>query len=470
MSHDNRRPLRAILSRVATKFRDLGKKGEKSDSGKHSEHRRSVDSILEDDRKNTFASARRLHRAATSREFSGASGLRRSWLFDRRTVANVTNCACAQKPSSRPSLGTLFLALPVELQLEIVTKLIYSDIISLRKTSRTFNSLIVENEHEIARQQIQVFVEPRYVALYPPSIPYKPTFEYLSRLATKSIAASELAKSLATQLYTDFHDKYFDFHPETDKTLVIRYITERLRFSLMIIQHFLEQFAERKLWRDRVNGYASRADDIQLQEAILEKYYTTDQLVEASDFYRLTLYLLWQNVAMPGDHEKIKRIWAIVTDTLPAVQDLTKFMIVGGIPELRNVYRKPKASLRRKAMSRFSAMYKNEQARSSKIGTTRLPRIHHPTENIKRYSTLVISPNIFHLWIHPAQNVMFRKEVIEGLNQFRCIDEIVEHLLDGWEDWAYPADLQVSYDSDEESGDTQDRHSCGAPTTPVAAS
>lgn len=357
----------------------------------------------------------------------------------------------------------------MELQLEIVTKLIYSDIISLRKTSCAFNSLIVANEHEIARRQIQIFVEPRYVALYPPRIRNKPTFEYLSRLATKSIAASELAKALATQLYNDFYDKYFDFHPENDRALVIKYITEKLRFSLMIIQHFLEQFAERKLWRDRVNGYASRADDIRLQEAILEKYYTIDQLVEASDFYRLTLYLLWQNVAMPGDHEKIKRVWAIVTDTLPAVQDLTKFMIVGGIPELRNVYRKQKASLKRKAMSRFSAMYKNEQARSSKIGTTRLPRIYHPTENIKRYSTLVISPNIFHLWIHPAQNVLFRKEVIDGLNQFKCIDEIIEHLLDGWEEWAYTLDLQVSYDSDEEDGETQTRHSCGDSTAVTAS-
>ncbi|KAK6516559.1 hypothetical protein TWF506_006464 [Arthrobotrys conoides] len=471
MSQDSKRPLRAILSKVATKIRDLGKKGEKYGSSKHSGPSRSVDSLLEEEKRNAFGSARRLRRAAMAREFSGASGLRRSWLFDRRTVADLADCACTQKESSKPSIGALFFTLPVELQLEIVTKLIYSDIISLRKTTRAFNSLIVTHEHEIARRQIRIFVEPRYVALYPPTLPNKPTFEYLSKLATKSIAASELAKALATQLYNDFHDKYFDFHPQSDKALVIRYITERLRFSLMVIQHFLEQFAERKLWRDRVNGYASRADDIQLQEAILEKYYTIDQLVEASDFYRLTLYLLWQNVAMPGDHEKIKRIWAIVTDTLPAVQDLTKFMIVGGIPELRNVYRKPKPSLRRKAMSRFSAMYKHEQARSSKMGTTRLPRIYHPSENIKRYSTLVISPNIFHLWIHPAQNVMFRKEVISGLNQFRCIDEIVEHLLDGWEDWAYPTDLVAPYDSDdeEEDGNTQARHSCGV-STAVAAS
>ncbi|KAK6363049.1 hypothetical protein TWF730_000496 [Orbilia blumenaviensis] len=469
MSDDSKRPLRAILSKVTTKIREIGKKTGKSVWRKGLDYHKSQDSLLEEDKRATFASARRYRKAAIYREFSGASGLRRSWLFDRRTMPNITGCACAQKESSRPSAGALFFTLPVELQLEIVTKLIYSDIISLRKTSRSFNALIVTNEHEIARQQIQTFVEPRYVALYPPSIPNKPTFEYLSRLATKSIAASELAKSLATQLYDDFHDKYFDPHPASAKVLIIRYITERLRFSLMIIQHFLEQFAERKLRRDRVNGYSSRADDIQLQEAILEKYYTIDQLVEASDFYRLTLYLLWQNVAMPGDHEKIKRMWAIVTDTLPAVQDLTKFMIVGGIPELRNVYRKKKASLRRKAMSRFSAMYKTEQARSAKAGTTLLPRIHHPSENIKRYSTLVISPNIFHLWIHPAQNVMFRKEVIDGLNQFRCIDEIVELLLEGWEEWAYPEDLPISYDNDDDEDDTtRIRHNCGMSTAAAA--
>ncbi|KAK6509282.1 hypothetical protein TWF481_004040 [Arthrobotrys musiformis] len=451
MSHDDERPLKAMFSKVATKIRDFGKMNGKFGSSKASRSIGPVDSLLEQDKRNTFASARRLSKAAMAREFSVASGRRRSWLFDKR-AANVADCVCAQKESSRPSFSSLFFMLPVELQLEIVTKLIYSDIISLRKTSRAFNSLIVANEHEIARRQIRVYVEPRYVALYPPNVPNKPTFEYLSKLATKSIAASELAKALATQLYNDFHDKYFDFHSQSDKSLIIRYITERLRFSLMIIQHFLEQFAERKLWRDRVNGYPSRADDIQLQEAILEKYYTIDQLVEASDFYRLTLYLLWQNVAMPGDHEKIKRIWAIVTDSLPAVQDLTKFMVVGGIPELRNVYRKPKPSLRRKAMSRFSTMYKNEQARYTKIGkpVSLLPRIYHPSENIKRYSTLMISPNIFHLWIHPAQNVMYRKEVIDGLNQFRCIDEIVEHLLDGWDEWAYSPGIEVPSDSDEE--------------------
>ncbi|KAK6536278.1 hypothetical protein TWF281_000520 [Arthrobotrys megalospora] len=456
MAHDSKGPLKAMFSKLTTKIRDVRWKGKKSGWGGNSKYHKSVDSLAEEDRRNTIASQRRLYRAAISREFSGASGLRRSWLFDRRTMPDIADCSCTHK--ERPSTGTLFFKLPVELQLEVVTKLIYSDIISLRKTSRAFNTLIVTNEHEIARRQIQVYVEPRYVALYPPSTLNKPTFEYLSKLATKSIAASALAKALATQLYDDFHEKYFDPHPANAKILIIRYITERLRFSLMIIQHFLEQFAERKLWRDRMNGYASRADDIQLQEAIMEKYYTTDQLVEASDFYRLTLYLLWQNVAMPGEHEKIKRIWAIVTDTLPAVQDLTKFMIVGGIPELRNIYRKQKPSLRRKAMAKFSAMYKNEQARSSKAGATILPRVHHPSENIKRYSTLAISPNIFHLWIHPAQNVMFRKEVIDGLNQFRCIDEIVELLLEGWEEWAYPRDLDLLYSDDED--DTQARHNC----------
>ncbi|KAK6349866.1 hypothetical protein TWF696_006128 [Orbilia brochopaga] len=368
------------------------------------------------------------------RESVGASGLRRSWLFDKRAVPNLS---LDSLPKERPSAGNLFFGLPVELQLEIVTKLIYSDVIALRKTSRAFNNLIVSNEHEIARRQIDIFVETRYIALYPPDCLTKPSFAYLSRLATKSIAASELSRALVTQLYDDFRDKYFEPHPADAKPLIIRYMTERLRFSIMIIQHFLEQFAERKLRVDRTNGFPSRTDDISLQEAIMEKYYTTDQLVEASDFYRLTLYLLWQNVSMAGSHERVRRVWALLTDTIPVVQDLTKFMLVGGISELRNVYRKHKPAMRRKAIARFTARLKNEQARSTKLGAALLPRVSPLSRNIKRYSKLTISPNIFHLWIHPAQNVLFRKDLIEGLNQFRCIDEIVGLLLDGWEEWAY---------------------------------
>ncbi|KAF3907137.1 hypothetical protein ABW21_db0205050 [Orbilia brochopaga] len=380
------------------------------------------------------------------RESVGASGLRRSWLFDKRAVPDLS---LDSLPKERPSAGTLFFGLPVELQLEVVTKLIYSDVIALRKTSRAFNNLIVSNEHEIARRQIDIFVETRYIALYPPDCLTKPSFAYLSRLATKSIAASELSRALVTQLYDDFRDKYFEPHSPDAKPLIIRYMTERLRFSIMIIQHFLEQFAERKLRVDRSNGFPSRADDITLQEAIMEKYYTTDQLVEASDFYRLTLYLLWQNVSMAGSHERVRRVWALLTDTIPVVQDLTRFMLVGGISELRNVYRKHKPTTRRKAIARFTARLKSEQARSTKLGAALLPRVSPPTRNIRRYSKLSISPNIFHLWIHPAQNVLFRKDLIEGLNQFRCIDEIVGLLLDGWEEWAYG-------DGDNDDGGTSD--------------
>ncbi|KAK6537959.1 hypothetical protein TWF694_010854 [Orbilia ellipsospora] len=389
-------------------------------------------------------------------------GLRRSWLFDKKMMPVLP---LENLPKARPSTAALFFRLPVELQLEIVTKLIYSDIICLRKTSRAFNSLIVTNEHEIARRQIENFIEKRYVILYPPNSPTKPSFAYLSKLATKSIVASELSRALVSQLYEEFQDKYFESHASEAKPLILRYMSERLRFSIMIIQHFLEQFAERKLRHDRHNGYASRADDIQLQEAIMEKYYTTEQLVEASDFYRLTLYLLWQNVAISGGHDRVKRIWAIMTDSMPAVQDLTKFMVVGGVPEIRNIYRKPKSSARRKAMARYSTCYKNEQARN-KLGATRLPRVYRPPENIKRYAKLAISPNIFHLWIHPAQNVLFRNDVIEGLNQFRCIDDIVGLLLDGWEEWAYGAAPNGDFegDSDVEDEDEDEISVTPAPT------
>ncbi|KAF3926399.1 hypothetical protein AA313_de0204382 [Arthrobotrys entomopaga] len=385
-----------------------------------------------------------------NREKSRTSGFRRSWLFDKKTMPVLP---LESLPKERPSTSSLFFGLPVELQLEIVTKLIYSDIVALRKSSRAFNNLIVANEHEIARRQIETFIEKRYTVLYPPNSPTKPSFAYLSKLATKSIAASELSRALVSQLYDEFQDKYFESHSVDAKPLILRYMSERLRFSIMIIQHFLEQFAERKLRHDRHNGYASRADDIQLQEAIMEKYYTTEQLVEASDFYRLTLYLLWQNVAISGSHDRVKRIWAIMTDSMPAVQDLTKFMVVGGVPEIRNIYRKPKPSARRKAMARYSMWYKNEQARN-KLGATRLPRVYQPPENIKRYAKLAISPNIFHLWIHPSQNVLFRNDVIEGLNQFRCVDDIVGLLLDGWEEWAYgPSDGDLEGDSDVDDED-----------------
>ncbi|KAJ6264675.1 hypothetical protein Dda_0824 [Drechslerella dactyloides] len=451
------RSLRGVFSRLSNKILSVGRKKDTlTDLTKQQEPRPSL-------RRFSLQPDRLLpHRDSVV----GASGLRRSWLFDKRAPPNLS---LDSLPKERPSKGTLFFALPVELQLEIVTKLIYSDIIALRKTSRAFNSLIVTNEHEIARRQIDVFVEARYIALYPPDCLTKPSFAYLSRLATKSIAASELSRALVTQLYDDFRDKYFEPHPLEAKPLIIRYMTERLRFSIMIIQHFLEQFAERKLRVDRANGYPSRTDDISLQEAIMEKYYTTDQLVEASDFYRLTLYLLWQNVSMAGSHERVRRVWALLTDTIPAVQDLTKFMLVGGIGELRNVYRKHKPATRRKAIARFAARYKNEQARSTKLGAALLPRVSPLSRNIKRYSKLTISPNIFHLWIHPAQNVLFRKDLIEGLNQFRCIDEIVGLLLDGWEEWAYgDGDLDEEGDSGSD-GDDEDGEEEEEPSRPSSA-
>ncbi|EWC45576.1 hypothetical protein DRE_05434 [Drechslerella stenobrocha 248] len=440
-SDDSSRTVRGIFSKLSTKILSVGRNNSISDLAKQSESRQTL-------RRFSLQPEKFLPR----REAVGASGLRRSWLFDKGMIPIVS---LESLPKERPSAGSLFFQLPVELQLAVVTKLIYSDIIALRKTSRAFNRLITSNEHEIARRQIQRFVEPRYIALYPPDCLTKPSFAYLSRLATKSIAASELSRALVTQLYDDFRDKYFEPHSVDAKPLIIRYMTERLRFSVMIIQHFLEQLAERKLRVDRATGFPTRSDDIQLQEAIMEKYYTTDQLIEASDFYRLTLYLLWQNVSLIGSHERLRRVWALMTDTIPAVQDLTKFMLVGGIPELRNVYRKPKAATRRKAIARFAAKYKNEQARSTKLGAALLPRVSHPPGNVRRYSKLAISPNIFHLWIHPAQNVLFRKELINGLNEFRCIDEIVGLLMDGWEEWAYGDTDDDDDDSDDEENEEE---------------
>ncbi|RPA99144.1 hypothetical protein L873DRAFT_1684397 [Choiromyces venosus 120613-1] len=396
--------------------------------------------------------------------------------------------------SSR-SLGDLFFGLPVELQLEVVNKLFFFDLLSLRRASRQFRELTAQNESHIVRHHICHWVPLHITKLYPPPIDEPPALGYLTGLAYKQRVSTHLAFSLARQIVKEMIGGRQSRRMSKEATA---YVLNQLRLGMAplisALYHFFETYRTRRLerlWENNDDDSSmteldplSLADKMRLQGDIISQY-PDNLLLQVHQMYHLLLHLFMRRMSSPP--LSAQRTLGCWTRQRPPNDAFAKVLILGGIKEVWHIYRIKGYCRRRKALDKFIRKLDTERTRTSKrksgskakaattpqrgkgssiplnLDITALSRPdynHPPPPPLSKLVRLDVD-DLTQLWTPAAEHRLLFKGIVGSLEEVRCCGQFVSQLLGGGaesddEDEEDDADDGDDSDDEDDSGDDEE--------------
>ncbi|CUS09714.1 unnamed protein product [Tuber aestivum] len=409
----------------------------------------------------------------------------------QRMVAPTRDGTTASKGSR--SLGDLFFGLPVELQLEVVNKLFFFDLLSLRRTSQKFRELTMQNESHIVRHHIGQWVPLHITKLYPPPADAPPTLVYLTDLAYKQRVSTHLALSLARQIVKEMMGGRQARRMSKEATV---YVLNQLRLGMapliFALFHFFETYRTRRLERlwgnddddDEDPSTAgldplSPADKRRLQGDIISQY-PDNLLLQVHQMYHLLLHLFMRRMSSPS--LSVPRTLGCWTRQRPPNQAFAKVLILGGIKEVWHIYRIKGYCRRRKALDKFLRKLDTERTRLPKrrsafkarvttapqrnkgssvalnLDITALSRSdynHPPPPPLSKLAKLDVD-DLTQLWTPAAEHRLILGGIVGSLEEVRCCGQFVSQLLGGVTESDDEEDDADGDDSDDDSDDSAD--------------
>jgi len=158
------------------------------------------------------------------------------------------------KGQQRLTLSDLFLALPNELQEQIIAPLPIHDILKLRLVSKSFHTLVSLNESTIARYHIAHSLPKYSIRLYPvPTNPIDVNLHYLCSIWHRLHVASKLAIMIARQAVKEIflrttEVQLREFEPQH------RRMRQRLMPIVFTLFHFFETYRDLHVQHLTSNG------------------------------------------------------------------------------------------------------------------------------------------------------------------------------------------------------------------------
>ncbi|KAI9844927.1 MAG: hypothetical protein M1837_005213 [Sclerophora amabilis] len=258
------------------------------------------------------------------------------------TSSKLDKEACGYESSKKDistDFAATFFALPLELQLEIITYLAFGEVLDLRQTSRSFFSLIHANEGTIVQGYVTNAVPQHMLHVYPPPIRAQMSLNYLSGLARRQIICSKLAWIVAGRLIDELG---VDHSSQCRRVIFARTrLQKRMIPDMLTVFHLLETF------REEYANWVIRTGSQPRPRSLLWTYpdhlailrgYDVDALVGAREM----LLVLRQLFAVPllprmgtGRLRPLRRRW--VARTL-CPQDMSRLMLLGGIEQVCRVW------------------------------------------------------------------------------------------------------------------------------------
>jgi hypothetical protein len=196
---------------------------------------------------------------------SSLHGHRPSTKFEARQVRlrgkrgmntkNKYNCDVATKwpPSSTP-FDQLFANLPNELKIQIIASLPLSDILSMRRASRSWLAMITCNESSITRYHLEHHVPAYATRLYPAPEPSSMKLHYLCGIWHRLHVASKLSILISERVTKEIflrttEAQRIEFAPQYER------MRRRLVPLLFTIFHFFETYRTMRLDYIREHGH-----------------------------------------------------------------------------------------------------------------------------------------------------------------------------------------------------------------------
>ena len=275
----------------------------------------------------------------------------------KRYVESVSGEAeyCTDYGSSSIPLDHLFLSLPNELQIEIISSLPLNDLLNLRLASKSWHSLITLNETTIVRYHLETQIPAYALRLYPLNEPRDATLHNLCGLWHRLHVAAKLAHLMCEWITKDIFLQQTDaqklaFAPQTER------MRRRLIPLLFTIFHFFETY--RKLHLERIEkngglGLKREAFTINPIEAEIMSMYDDQTLLRVHEVFPLVISSFCRRLRPPTYVGRVERSLRGYLKEKPSDEVHSAILCIGGLREVEKLWETKGYNSRRAAVDNW---------------------------------------------------------------------------------------------------------------------
>ncbi|KAF5662601.1 cyclin-like f-box [Fusarium heterosporum] len=244
--------------------------------------------------------------------------------------------------STRKSAGfdELFLGLPNELQMQIISSLPLTDILNLRLASKSWHALVTLNENTIARYHLEHHIPAYASRLYPVTDPRQINFQHLCGLWHRLHVAAKLAFLMCEWITKDIFLRQTEaqrnaFAPQNEC------MRRRLIPLLFTIFHFFETY--RKLYLQRMtenDGKGLRKEPYTLNpiEAEIMNMYDDRTLLRVHEVFPLVISSFCRRLRPPTYVGRVERSLRGYIREKPSDDVHVAILCIGGLRQVERLW------------------------------------------------------------------------------------------------------------------------------------
>ncbi|OAA39676.1 F-box protein [Metarhizium rileyi] len=233
-----------------------------------------------------------------------------------------------------------FLALPNELQVQILSSLPLNDILNLRLASKTWHSLITANEFPIVRYHLDIHIPAYVLRLYPVTDQSEINFHYLCSLWHRLHVAAKLAHLMCEWITKEIFLRQSEiqqlaFAPQRER------MRRRLIPLLFTVFHFFETY--RKLHLKHIvdhDGHGLQKEPYTLNpiEAEIMNMYDDQTLLRVHEVFPLVISSFCRRLRPPTYVGRVERSLRGYLRDRPSDEVHSAVLCVGGLRQVERLW------------------------------------------------------------------------------------------------------------------------------------
>lgn len=233
----------------------------------------------------------------------------------------------------------LFLNLPNELQIQIISYLPLSDVLTLRRASKSWHNMVTMNEFPIVRRQLEHEIPAYAKRLYPVAYPSGYTLHYLCGLWHRLHVAAKLSG-----LMCDWCTK--EIFLKTTKDQIASFASQRERMYrrliplLFTIFHFFENYRKLHLQYVQDHGHGVERTPYTLNpiEVQIMNMYDDRTLLQVHQVFPLVVASFCRRLRPPSYVGRVERTVRGYLREKPADEVHTAVLCLGGLRQVLRLW------------------------------------------------------------------------------------------------------------------------------------
>ncbi|KUJ20236.1 uncharacterized protein LY89DRAFT_437355 [Mollisia scopiformis] len=259
----------------------------------------------------------------------------------------------AEDPSAPPNLSLcdLFLALPTELQAQIISPLPIHTILTLRLVSKSFHTIVTLNESPIARYHVSHSLPSYALRLYPLPDPTEINLHYLCSIWHRLHVALKLSTMIASQATKEIflrttEAQRLEFEPQH------RRMRQRLMPLVFTLFHFFETYRNLHVQLLMSNGLPLSHQPFTLNpiETQVMEMYDDQTLLKVHQVFPLVVSSFSRRLRPPSYAGRLERSLKGYLKDRPPDEVYATILAVGGLRQAQRFWETKGYNARRAAV------------------------------------------------------------------------------------------------------------------------